>query len=48
MSAEVRAMVGLGFPPKPYLQNTNKCINSVLKSAGSKKCKSIKRSWWKT
>ena len=34
-------MVGLGFPPKPYLQNANECMNSVLKSARSQKCKSI-------
>ena len=41
MSAEVRAIVGLGFPQKPYLQNANVCINNVLNPAGSKKCKSI-------
>ena len=34
-------MVRLGFPPKPYLQNANECMNSVLKPVGSTKCKSI-------
>ena len=41
MSTEVRAMVGLGLPPKPYLQNANECMNSALKPTGSIKCKSI-------
>ena len=41
MSAEVRAVVGLRSPPKTYLQNANKCMNSVLKPAGLAKCKSI-------
>ena len=27
MSAEVRAMVGLRFPPKPYFQNANECMS---------------------
>ena len=31
MTAELRAMVGLDFPPKPYTQNANECINSVVK-----------------
>ena len=31
MTAELRAMDGLGFPPKPYTQNANECINSVVK-----------------
>ena len=30
MTAELRAMVGPGFPPKPYTQNANECINSVV------------------
>ena len=42
MSAEVRAIVGLGFPRKPYLQNANVCMNNVLNLAGSKKCKRIR------
>ena len=41
MSAEIRSMVGLGFPQKPYLQNGNECMNNVLNSAGSNKCKNI-------
>ena len=36
MSAEVRAIVGLGFPQKPYLKNANVCMNNVLNPAGSK------------
>lgn len=32
MTAELRAACGLGFPPKPYTQNANECINAVLKS----------------
>ena len=31
MSAEIRSMAGLGFPPKPYTQNGNECINSIIK-----------------
>lgn len=31
MSAELRTLVGLGFPPKLYTQNANECNNSVLK-----------------
>ena len=41
MSSELRSMVGLGYPPKPYTQNANECINSVIKQRGSQKCKSI-------
>ena len=41
MPADVREIVGLGFPLKPYLQNASECMNSVLKPAGSKKCKRI-------
>ena len=31
MTAELREMAGLGLPPKPYTQNANECINSVVK-----------------
>ena len=31
MRVEVRSIAGLGFPPKPYLQNANECINSLIK-----------------
>ena len=41
MYAEARAMVGLGSPPKPYLQNASECMDSALKSAGQTKCKSV-------
>ena len=34
-------MAGLGYPPKPYTQNANECINSVIKLRESQKCKSI-------
>ena len=30
MTAEVRSMAGLGFPPGVYDQNGNECMNSVL------------------
>ncbi|XP_062568607.1 uncharacterized protein LOC134230774 [Saccostrea cucullata] len=32
MSAELRSLSGLGFLPKPYNQNANECMNSVIKS----------------
>ena len=32
MSVELRSLCGLGYPPKPYTQNANKCANSVVKS----------------
>ena len=41
MSAEIRAIVGLGFPGKPYLQNADVCMNNVLNPTGSKKYKHI-------
>ena len=41
MSAEVRAIAGLGFPGKPYLQNADVCMNNVLNPTGSKKYKRI-------
>ena len=31
MRGKVRSIAGLGFPPKPYLQNVNECINNVIK-----------------
>ena len=31
MRGDVRSIAGLGFPPIPYLQNANECINSVIK-----------------
>ena len=31
MSAELRSLSGLGFPPRPYNQNANECMNSVIK-----------------
>ena len=31
MTADVRAMTGLGFPPQLYNQNANECMNSVIK-----------------
>ena len=37
MSSELRSMAGLGYPPKPYTQNANECINSVVKPRGSQK-----------
>ena len=32
MSANIRSKCGLGYPPSPYTQNANECINSVIKS----------------
>ena len=32
MSAEVKAVVGLGFLPKPYLQSSSECMNSVAEN----------------
>ena len=40
-NAEVKTIVGLGFPPKPHLQNANECPNSVLKPSGLTKSKYI-------
>ena len=39
MSAELRPMVDLGFPPKSYTQNGNECINSIIKRGRDKKKK---------
>ena len=41
MSSELKYMACLGYPPKPYTQNANECINSFIKPRGSQKCKSI-------
>ena len=40
MAAEIRSLVGLGYPSKPYTQNANECVNAVL-NRGQRKCKSI-------
>ena len=42
MAAELRVMVGLGFPPKPYTQNANNCINSVVKRSKETRSLSLK------
>lgn len=31
MTADIRSMAGLGYPPKMYNQNANECMNSVVK-----------------
>ena len=36
MTAEVRSMAGLGFPPSVYDQNGNECMNSVLQKEKDK------------
>ena len=46
MTANVRSMAGLGFPPSVYDQNGNECVNSVLqreKSTTGKKQLSLPR-----
>ena len=40
MTAEIRSLVGLGYPPKPYTQNAKECVNGVPER-GQQKCKSI-------
>ena len=40
MTAKIRSLLGLGYPPKPYTQNANECVHGVLKR-GHRKCKSI-------
>ena len=40
MTAEIRSLIGLGYPPKPYTQNANECVNGVLKRV-QRKYKSI-------
>ena len=42
MSADLRSMAGLGFPPSPYTQNANECINSVIKRGKETKKLSLK------
>ena len=41
MSAELRYMVDLGFPPKRYTQNGNECINSIIKRGRDTKKKNL-------
>ena len=41
MSSVVRSMAGLGYPSKPYTQNANECINSVIKPRRAETCKSF-------
>ena len=40
MTAEIRSLVGFGYPPKAYTQNASEYVNGVLKR-GQQKCKSI-------
>ena len=42
MSAELRSIVGLGFPPKSYTQNGNECINSIIKQGRDTKKRNLK------
>jgi len=37
MTAEVRSLSGLGYPPQVYSQNANECMNSVIKRAAQNK-----------
>ena len=37
LTAEVRSLSGLGYPPDVYTQNVNECMNAVIKRAQSKK-----------
>lgn len=39
VSSELRSMVGLGFLPKPYTQNGNECINSIIKQGKKERYK---------
>ena len=42
MRADVRAICGLGYPPKPYTQNPNECINRWLKDTlKNNQCKNL-------
>ena len=34
MTADVRSRCGLGYPPAPFTQNANECMNKVLKQRG--------------
>lgn len=31
INADLRSLVGLGYPPQPYNQNANECMNSIIK-----------------
>ena len=42
MTAKVRTVAGLGYPPDVYTQNANECINSVLKRAAKDKKISVR------
>ena len=42
MTAKVRTVAGLGYPPDVYTQNANECINSVLKRAAKGKKLSLR------
>ena len=37
LTAEVRSLSGLGYPPDVYTQNVNECMNAVIKRAQSEK-----------
>ena len=37
LTAEVRSLSGLGYPPDVYTQNANECMNAVIKRAQNKK-----------
>ena len=41
MRSDIRASCGLGYPPKPYTQNANECINCWLKPGNVSKCKTF-------
>ena len=41
MRSDIRASCGLGYPPKPYTQNANECINRWLKPGQVSKCKTF-------
>ncbi|XP_062573500.1 uncharacterized protein LOC134235383 [Saccostrea cucullata] len=31
MNADLRSLAGLGYPPQPYNQNANECMNAIIK-----------------
>ena len=33
MTSELQTLCGFGFPPKPYTQNANECMNPVIKNS---------------
>ena len=43
MTAEIRSVCGLGFPPKTYTQNGNECINAVIKADILSENKGVKK-----